>query len=177
MAHALFLSIAIIPPMWDRCVGVKVHIKPVIEMVPISGCRWGFTVWTLLGEKCHLIEQASVTIYCESSPLPCCSEKPKECLGFKGSLCWASHPARQTGHMSPSTVTTAVRWLGHTLATMGLRLGPRTGVTAQWGRSAAHQHCRFPASSAPHPLLLPHQHSDPTSCPALTPPALHLTNP
>ena len=59
-----------------------------------------------------------------------------ECLSFKGSLWRASPLARETGHMSPSTETTAVKWLGHTLALMELWLGPRTGVTAQWGCTA-----------------------------------------
>lgn len=40
--------------------------------------------------------------------------------------------------MSPSTVTTAVKWLEHT--TMGLEPGPRADVTAPWGRGIANQH-------------------------------------
>lgn len=100
-------------------------------MVPISGSRWCFRVWTVLGEKPYLTEHAAVTICYESSPLPCCSGKPKECLGFQGSLIWASSLAREMGRMSPSTVTTAVKWLEHTLAMVGLRPGPRPAVTAQ----------------------------------------------
>lgn len=86
------------------------------------------------------MEHASVTICYDSSPLPCCSEKLEECLSFKGRLSWASHLARKTGHMSPSTVTTVITWLECTT------LGLRADVTAPWGCSTSNQHFWFSVS-------------------------------
>lgn len=107
---------------------------------PFLGCRWQFTVWTFLGEKSHLIEHASVTICYDSSPLPPMLLREAGGMSRLRGQIVMGLSFSQSGHMSPSTVTTAVTWLERTT------LGPRADVTAPWGCSTSNQHSWFPVS-------------------------------
>lgn len=171
MAHPKFLSIAVISlPGTDRWWSKSISSLSQ-KWFPFLGCRWCFTVWTLLGEKSHLTGHTSVTICYESSPLPCSSEKLKECLGFEGSLSQGSHLARDwpyvTQHSDHSGKMSSIH--------PGYGVGFRADLTALWGHSTSNQHSLFTVSVAPCSFLLPHirecgfgYSSNSNSCPVLT---------